>query len=83
MQEVSGSIPLGSTKTFFSAEIFSDILNAKVILAVLSGPMSSLQDRSNTWFCGSCFGSGFHEDATQAGLAVRESLGRIAVHAAA
>jgi predicted NAD/FAD-binding protein len=35
----------------------------------------SLQGQSNTWFCGSYFGSGFHEDAIQAGLAVGESLG--------
>ncbi len=35
----------------------------------------SLQGQSNTWFCGSYFGSGFHEDAIQAGLAVGETLG--------
>ena len=35
----------------------------------------SLQGQSNTWFCGSYFGAGFHEDAIQAGLAVAESLG--------
>ena len=35
----------------------------------------SLQGRRNTWFCGSYFGSGFHEDALQAGLAVAEQLG--------
>lgn len=34
-----------------------------------------LQGRNNTWFCGSYFGSGFHEDALQAGLAVAEQLG--------
>nr|WP_298104646.1 FAD-dependent oxidoreductase [uncultured Shinella sp.] len=38
----------------------------------------SLQGQSNTWFCGSYFGSGFHEDAIQAGLAVGECLGGIA-----
>ncbi|WP_421928011.1 NAD(P)/FAD-dependent oxidoreductase [Neoaquamicrobium sediminum] len=37
----------------------------------------SLQGRANTWFCGSYFGSGFHEDAIQAGLAVGESLGGV------
>lgn len=35
----------------------------------------SLQGVRNTWFCGSYFGYGFHEDALQAGLAVGESLG--------
>jgi predicted NAD/FAD-binding protein len=34
-----------------------------------------LQGVRNTWFCGSYFGYGFHEDALQAGLAVAEELG--------
>ncbi|SMH47261.1 NAD(P)/FAD-dependent oxidoreductase [Mesorhizobium australicum] len=37
----------------------------------------SLQGVRNTWFCGSYFGSGFHEDAIQAGLAVAENLGDV------
>lgn len=36
-----------------------------------------LQGRRNTWFCGAYFGSGFHEDGLQAGLAVAEALGDI------
>jgi len=36
-----------------------------------------LQGRNNTWFCGSYFWYGFHEDALQAGLAVAEELGGI------
>jgi predicted NAD/FAD-binding protein len=36
-----------------------------------------LQGRRNTWFCGSYFGFGFHEDALQAGLAVAEQLGGV------
>jgi predicted NAD/FAD-binding protein len=35
----------------------------------------SLQGARNTWFCGSYFGYGFHEDALQAGLGVAEELG--------
>jgi len=35
----------------------------------------SLQGVRNTWFCGAYFGSGFHEDGCQAGLAVAEQLG--------
>jgi len=35
----------------------------------------SLQGARNTWFCGSYFGYGFHEDALQSGLAVAEALG--------
>ncbi len=33
-----------------------------------------LQGQNQTWFCGSYFGYGFHEDALQAGLAVGEEL---------
>ncbi len=35
----------------------------------------SLQGHRRTWYCGSYFGYGFHEDALQAGLAVAEQLG--------
>ena len=35
----------------------------------------SLQGNNRTWFCGAYFGSGFHEDGLQAGLAVAEALG--------
>lgn len=34
-----------------------------------------LQGRRNTWFCGSYFGYGFHEDALQSGLAVAAQFG--------
>ncbi len=37
----------------------------------------SLQGQRNTWFAGSYFGAGFHEDGAQAGLAVAEALGGI------
>ncbi len=37
----------------------------------------TLQGRRRTWFCGSYFGYGFHEDALQAGLAVAEELGGV------
>jgi len=35
----------------------------------------SLQGHRRTWYCGSYFGAGFHEDGLQAGLAVAEELG--------
>jgi predicted NAD/FAD-binding protein len=35
----------------------------------------SLQGIQRTWFCGSYFGYGFHEDGIQSGLAVAEQLG--------
>jgi uncharacterized protein len=37
----------------------------------------SLQGRRHTWFCGAYFGSGFHEDGLQAGLAVAEAVGGV------
>ncbi|MBX2878784.1 MAG: FAD-dependent oxidoreductase [Granulosicoccus sp.] len=37
----------------------------------------SLQGCQRTWFCGSYFGAGFHEDAVQSGLAVAEQLGPV------
>ncbi|MEB2844448.1 FAD-dependent oxidoreductase [Rhizobiales bacterium RZME27] len=37
----------------------------------------TLQGVRNTWFCGAHFGSGFHEDGIQAGLAVAEDLGGV------
>lgn len=37
-----------------------------------------LQGMRRTWFCGSYFGYGFHEDALEAGLWVGESLGGVA-----
>ncbi|MCA1909977.1 MAG: FAD-dependent oxidoreductase [Magnetospirillum sp.] len=37
--------------------------------------LPSLQGVNRTWFCGSYFGYGFHEDAFSSGLAVAESMG--------
>ncbi len=37
----------------------------------------SLQGEQGTWWCGSYFGAGFHEDALQSGLAVAEALGGV------
>ena len=37
----------------------------------------SLQGQRRTWFCGAYFGSGFHEDGLQSGLAVAEALGGV------
>jgi predicted NAD/FAD-binding protein len=37
----------------------------------------TLQGGKNTWFCGSYFGAGFHEDGLQSGLAVAEQLGGV------
>lgn len=37
-----------------------------------------LQGTRRTWFCGSYFGYGFHEDGLQAGLAAAEDIGGVA-----
>lgn len=37
----------------------------------------SLQGVQRTWFCGSYFGHGFHEDGLQSGLAAAEALGGV------
>lgn len=37
--------------------------------------LSAINGERHTWFCGSYFGYGFHEDAVQSGLAVARGLG--------
>ena len=51
------------------------IFNAAALSA--QRDLGSLQGRDNTWFCGAWFGSGFHEDGLQAGLAVAEAIGGV------
>ena len=48
-------------------------------LAALNAQESlwQLQGRRHTWFCGSYFGYGFHEDALQSGLAAAEDIGEV------
>ena len=40
------------------------------------GRLWSLQGEGGLWYCGAYFGSGFHEDGLQSGLAVAEHLAR-------
>ena len=37
----------------------------------------SLQGHGGVWWCGAYFGSGFHEDGVQSGLAVAEAIGGV------
>ena len=46
--------------------------------SILAQPkLWKIQGQRNTWYCGSYFGSGFHEDGIQSGLAVAEALGKV------
>lgn len=51
------------------------VFNAAALAAQAS--LWSLQGVQRTWFCGAWFGSGFHEDGLQAGLAVAEAIGGV------
>jgi predicted NAD/FAD-binding protein len=62
--------------TYFSTEYEHPIFDAQAMQA--QAAMSGIQGKQQTWFCGAWFGSGFHEDGLQSGLAVAEALGGIA-----
>jgi predicted NAD/FAD-binding protein len=49
--------------------------DAHAILAQKS--LWSLQGQGGVWWCGAYFGSGFHEDGLQSGLAVAEAIGGV------
>jgi len=51
------------------------IFNATAMAA--QSQLWALQGVNHTWFAGAWFGSGFHEDGLQAGLAVAEAIGGV------
>ena len=59
----------------YTASYEHPVFNTSAISAQMR--LWSLQGQNRTWFCGSYFGSGFHEDAVQSGLAVAEQLGQM------
>ena len=62
--------------TVIRAEVYEHpLFDANAIAA--QREVWSLQGVRRTWFCGSYFGHGFHEDALQSGLAVAEQLGGV------
>lgn len=48
------------------------LFNSAAIAA--QGDLGDLQGQNRSWFCGAYFGSGFHEDGLQSGLAVAEAI---------
>ncbi len=48
------------------------LFNAQAIAA--QSQLGNLQGQNRSWFCGAYFGSGFHEDGLQSGLAVAEAI---------
>ena len=48
------------------------LFDARAIAA--QSTLGDLQGRRHSWFCGAYFGSGFHEDGLQSGLAVAEAI---------
>lgn len=66
---------IAADKIFRTFEYDHPIFDTAAIEA--QSELWTLQGQQNTWFCGAYFGSGFHEDGIQAGLAVAEMLGGI------
>ena len=62
--------------TLLHSEVYEHpMFDAKAMTA--QKKLWGLQGQRNTWFCGAYFGSGFHEDGLQSGLAVAEQLGTV------
>lgn len=69
------SRPIDRAKIIQTFDYAHPLFNAEAMEAQKT--LWSLQGRRNTWFCGAHFGSGFHEDGIQSGLAVAEALGGV------
>ncbi len=68
-------LPVDSSKVIRRFVYYHPLFDAAALSA--QKQLWSLQGAHNTWFAGSYFGYGFHEDALQAGLAVAEDLGNV------
>lgn len=69
------SRPPSQDKTFARFDYDHPVFDAGALAA--QRQLWSLQGMRNTWYCGAYFGSGFHEDGLQSGLAVAEALGGV------
>lgn len=65
--------PIAPGKTIRTEAYDHPLFDAAAIAA--QDRLWDLQGVNRTWFCGSYFGHGFHEDGLQSGLAVAEQLG--------
>lgn len=66
---------IAPSKVAASFDYTHPLFDTKALAAQRS--LWQLQGRRGTWFCGAYFGSGFHEDGLQSGLAVAETLGGV------
>ncbi len=69
------SKPIASAATIAAFDYAHPIFDAAAMAA--QRRLWDLQGRRSTWFCGSYFGYGFHEDGLQSGLAVAEDIGGV------
>ena len=65
--------PIAADRQIAAFDYAHPVFDAAAMTAQRS--LWALQGRRRTWFCGSYFGYGFHEDALQAGLAAAEHAG--------
>lgn len=64
--------PVEPSRTLGQFNYTHPVFNSAAMTA--QSDLWDLQGRRRTWFCGSYFGYGFHEDGLQSGLAVAEDL---------
>ena len=67
--------PPSPSKTYLSIKYHHPLFDTEAIKG--QRQLSHIQGKNKTWFCGSYFGYGFHEDALQSGLWVAEKLGKV------
>jgi uncharacterized protein len=68
-------MPIAAEQTISTFDYAHPLFDAAAIAA--QRELWRLQGQRGTWFAGSYFGSGFHEDGLQAGLWVAEALGGV------
>lgn len=64
--------PVDETKVIKRIIFEHPLFNSEAIAA--QSRLGGLQGARRSWFCGAYFGSGFHEDGLQSGLAVAEAI---------